>query len=82
MKGWPENGFQTENAISREDALRSITIWPAKGSFDENQKGSIEPGKVADFVILDQDLMKANESDLYKIKVLSTWLNGEKVFGE
>ena len=80
LKGWPEKGFQTENAISREDALRSITIWPAKGSFDEQQKGSIEPGKVADFVMLDNDLMTVNEKDLYKIKVLSTWVSGEKVY--
>ena len=82
LKGWPEKGFQTENALSREDALRSITIWPAKGSFDEQQKGSIEPGKMADFVVLDNDLMTANEKDLYKVKVLSTWVNGEKVFGK
>ncbi len=47
-----------ENGISREDALRSITIWPAKGSFEESVKGSIEPGKMADFVILDQDIIK------------------------
>ncbi len=80
LKGWPKNGFQTENALSREEALRSITIWPAKGSFDENQKGSIETGKAADFVILDEDLMTAKKNRLYKIKVLSTWVNGQKVF--
>jgi len=79
-KGWPKKGFQTENALSREDALRSITLWPAKGSFDENQKGSIEPGKAADFVILNKDLMTAKEKELYKIKVLKTFVNGEIVF--
>lgn len=80
LKGWPEKGFQTENAISRKDALRSITIWPAKGSFDENQKGSIEPGKVADFVILKDDLLTADENILFKIKVAGTWINGERVY--
>jgi len=80
LKGWPENGFQTENAISREDALRSITLWPAKGSFDENRKGSIEVGKVADFVILEKDLMTAPENELFKIKVIATYVNGEKVY--
>lgn len=80
LKGWPENGFQMENAISRVDALRSITIWPAKGSFDENRKGSIEVGKVADFVILEKDLMTAPENELFKIKVISTYVNGEKVY--
>jgi len=80
LKGWPKNGFQTENALSRKDALRSITIWPAKGSFDENRKGSIEPGKAADFIILNKDLMTAPAEDLFKIRVLQTYLNGERVF--
>ena len=80
LKGWPANGFQMENAINREDALRSITIWPAKGSFDENRKGSIEAGKVADFVILEKDLMTAPENELFKIKVIATYINGEKVW--
>ena len=80
LKGWPKKGFQTENALSREDALRSITIWPAKGSFDESRKGSITPGKVADFVMLNNDLMTAKEGDLFKIKVLSTYVNGVKVY--
>ncbi len=80
LKGWPSEGFQTENALSRKDALKSITIWPAKGSFDEKQKGSIEAGKVADFVILDGDLMTSDQNKLKNIEVLATFLNGEKVF--
>ena len=79
-KGWPEEGFQTGNALSRENALRSITIWPAKGSFDENTKGSIEIGKNADFVILDTDLLKADEKLLLGTKVISTYVQGEKVY--
>lgn len=78
--GWPEGGFQMENAISREDAMRSITIWPAKGSFEEAIKGSIEPGKVADFVILDQDIMKIDEQNILETKVFATYLGGEEVF--
>jgi len=80
LKGRPKNGFQTENALSREDALRSITIWPAKGSFDETKKGSITPGKVADFVMLNKDLMTAKKGELFKIKVLNTYINGVKVY--
>ncbi len=80
LKGWPENGFQPENALSRKDALYSITLWPAKGSFDEKQKGSIEKGKAADFVILSKDLMTAGEQELKNMEVLKTFLNGEKVF--
>jgi predicted amidohydrolase YtcJ len=79
-KGWPENGFQTENALDRKDALRSITIWPAMGSFDEKEKGSLEVGKSADFVVLDTDLMKASEKQLLEVKVVSTYVDGEKVY--
>lgn len=79
-KGWPEDGFQTENALNREDALRSITIWPAKGSFDENTKGSIEIGKDADFVILNADLISTEEKMLFNATVISTFVAGEKVY--
>ena len=79
-KGWPEGGFQTENALTREQTLRGMTIWAAKANFEENEKGSLEKGKFADFIILDKDLMKADEKDLLNIKVLKTFLNGEKVY--
>lgn len=79
-KGWPENGYQVENALSREHALRGMTIWAARSNFEENEKGSIEAGKFADFVILDQDLMKAPDSALLNITVLRTFINGEKVY--
>jgi hypothetical protein len=79
LSGWPESGFQKENALSREDALRSITIWPAKGSFDENEKGSIEIGKVADFVILDKDIMEISESEIPNTVVVATYIDGKMV---
>ncbi len=79
-KGWPAGGFQMENALSREDAIRGMTIWAAKANFEEDEKGSIEKGKLADFVILDQDLLSADEKDILKTKVLKTFVNGEKVF--
>lgn len=80
MSGYPEGGYQIENALSREEALRGMTIWAAKGNFEEKEKGSIEAGKLADFVILDQDLMEAKEEDLFKVKVLKTYINGENVY--
>jgi len=80
LDGNPENGFQAEEALSREKALRSITIWAAKSSFEENEKGSLEEGKSADFVIMDEDLMTADEKELPGIKVLYTFVNGEKVY--
>jgi hypothetical protein len=80
LEGWPEDGFQVENAISRDQALRSITIWPAKGSFEEAQKGSIEAGKVADFVILEKDIMSVPESEIPFVRVHDTFLDGVHVF--
>jgi len=79
-KGFPASGFQMENALTREQALRGMTIWAAKANFEENEKGSLEVGKFADFVILDQDLMKAADADLLKTKVVSTFVGGEKVY--
>ena len=78
--GFPENGFQKENALRREQALRGMTIWAAKASFDDKEKGSLEAGKSADFVILDQDLMTIPENEILKTQVLQTWINGENVY--
>jgi predicted amidohydrolase YtcJ len=79
-KGFPANGFQVENALSREQALRGMTIWAARSNFEEKEKGSLEVGKFADFIILDQDLMKISDTDILKASVLSTFVGGEKVF--
>ncbi len=81
-KGWPAGGFQMENALSREEALRGMTIWAAKAGFEEQEKGSLEKGKFADFVLLDTDLMKAGKKEILNAKVLMTFVNGEKVFEE
>ena len=67
--GTPAEGFQMDNALTREQALRSITLWVARGCFLEGRKGSIEAGKDADFVILDRDLMTVAESDILNAKV-------------
>ena len=69
LDGTPAEGFQMENALTREQALRSITIWVAKGCFLESRKGSIEVGKDADFVILDRDLMTVAENEIPSAKV-------------
>ena len=81
-KGWPVAGFQMENALTREQTLRGMTIWAAKSNFEENEKGSIEKGKFADFVILDTDLMKATFEQVLKTQVLKTVCGGEIVFSK
>jgi len=79
-KGWPEGGWHIDEGLTREQTLRSMTIWAAKSSFEENEKGSITPGMWADFIILDTDLMTASPKEVLKTKILSTWSAGEKVF--
>jgi len=79
-KGFPAAGFQPENALSRQDALRGMTIWAAKANFEETEKGSIEKGKLADFIILDQDLTKTAPERILGTRVISTFINGQKVY--
>ncbi|HMK26864.1 MAG TPA: amidohydrolase [Chitinophagaceae bacterium] len=79
-KGWPDAGYQMENALTREEALRGMTTWAAKSNFEEKEKGSLEKGKFADFVILDADIMKEVPEKLLEVKVLKTFLGGEKVY--
>lgn len=78
--GLPKNGFQIENALTRMQALKGMTIWAALSNFEEMEKGSLEVGKLADFVILNRDLLMVEEDDLLKAKVTATYVNGEKVF--
>lgn len=77
---YPEGGFQSENALSREETLRSFTQWPAYGAFRENEIGSLEIGKVADFLILEEDIMKIPVENIWKTKVIATYINGENVY--
>ncbi len=79
-KGYPTGGFQPENALSRQQTLRGMTIWAAKSNFEEAEKGSLEPGKFADFILLDRDLMTTDQGKLLETRVLATYLNGELVY--
>ncbi|MBZ9631209.1 amidohydrolase [Salegentibacter sp. LM13S] len=77
---YPENGFMIDQALSREETLKGMTIWAAYANFEEEEKGSIEAGKYADFIILDKDIMEVDASEIPEIKVLETYVNGEKVY--
>ena len=79
-KGWPQGGYQIENALSPQDALRGMTIWAAKSNFEEKERGSLEAGKFADFIILDRDLLTADLQSALQTKVFATYVGGEKVY--
>ncbi|MCU0435684.1 MAG: amidohydrolase [Bacteroidia bacterium] len=79
-KGFPAGGYQKENALSRTDALLGMTRWAAYAEFAEKEKGSIEAGRFADFIIIDTDPMTCPESKLAHIQVLATYIQGQKVF--
>ena len=79
-KNFPAGGFQMENAISREQALRGMTTWAAHAGFEERRKGQIKPGMLADFVVLDTDLLTAPNEKLRGAQVLQTWIGGQQVW--
>ena len=81
-KGYPEGGFQIENRLSREETLKGMTIWAAYLNFEEKEKGSIEKGKFADFIIIDRDIMKVEINKTPETKVLKTYLSGELVYSK
>jgi hypothetical protein len=79
-KGFPEGGYQMENALTREEAIKGMTIWAAYANFEEEEKGSLEKGKWADFVMLDNNLLNCPENKILSTKVLATFISGEKVY--
>jgi predicted amidohydrolase YtcJ len=80
LNGYPDDGFQMENSISRGDALYAMTIHGAYSNFEEDEKGSIEVGKSADFIILDNDLIKSAEIRIPSTNIVATFIDGELVF--
>ena len=80
LKGEPEGGYEPAEKMTREQALRSYTLDAAYGAFEEKFKGSIVPGKLADFTVFSQDIMKVLVSELLKTEVTMTILGGKKVF--
>ena len=78
LKGYPEDGYQMENALTREETLKGMTIWAAYSNFEENEKGSIEIGKFADFIILDKNIMEVPLNEIPNITVVGTFVDGEK----
>ena len=80
IRGESAEGWHPEQAVSRKQALKMFTIWPAYGVFEENDKGSIEVGKLADFTVLSQDILKIPEPEILKSRCVMTMIGGEVVF--
>jgi predicted amidohydrolase YtcJ len=79
-QGNPEGGWYPEESLSRANALRSFTIDAAYAAHQEDILGTLEPGKWADFILIDRDIMEVPEREIWQTKVLETWVAGEKVY--
>jgi predicted amidohydrolase YtcJ len=79
-EGWPEGGWYPAESLSREEAVRGFTLDAAYAAFMEKSVGSLESGKRADFIVLDQNIFEIEASDIASVKVLQTWLDGELVY--
>ena len=80
IKGWPEGGWYPQQVLTREEAVRGFTLDAAYAGFMEKSVGSLEPGKRADFIVLDKDVMQIDAAEIPSIRVLQTWLDGELVW--
>ena len=78
--GNPPGGWYWKQALTREEALAAFTVNAAFASFQEDQLGSLEPGKLADFIVIDRDYFEIDEDEIWEIQVEQTWVGGERVF--
>ncbi|MFL5610417.1 MAG: amidohydrolase [Gemmatimonadaceae bacterium] len=77
---WPAGGWYPEQKMTRQEALLSMTLWPAYAGFQESILGSLTPGKYADFVVLDRDIMSVPDTEILGARVMSTWIGGKRVY--
>ncbi|HEY0778591.1 MAG TPA: amidohydrolase [Gemmatirosa sp.] len=78
--GWPAGGWHPEQRMTRDEALRAMTLWPAMAAFQEHDLGSLTAGKYADFVVLDRDVMRAAPDEILGARVLATYVGGRAVY--
>jgi len=79
LENYPEGGYQIKDALTREETLKGMTIWAAYSNFEEQEKGSIAVGKLADFVILSDNIMEVSEQNIPKVTAKQVFINGKKV---
>jgi predicted amidohydrolase YtcJ len=80
IKGESGEGWHPEQVVSREDALKMFTLWPAYAAFEEKDKGSIEVRKLADFTVLSRDIMKIPEMEILETRNEMTVIGGEIIY--
>ena len=80
LDGFYDKGWHLEQAVTREEALKMFTIWPAFAAFQEDVNGTIEVGKLADLTIFSKDIMKVPEEEILEAQVIMTIVNGKIVF--
>ena len=80
LNNYPDGGYRIEEGLSRKETLKGMTIWAAYSNFEEDEKGSIEVGKFADFTVLEKDIMTVPIDSVPNVKVVATFINGEKVY--
>lgn len=82
LENYPDGGYRMEEGLTREETLKGMTIWAAYSNFEEDEKGSIEVGKFADFTVLEKDIMTIPEDEIPNVNVNATFINGEKVYSK
>ena len=82
LSGYSADGWHPELAVSRQEALKMLTLWPAVAAFEEDLRGSIEVGKYADFTVLDADIMQVPAGEIPGTNIVYTIVGGEIVYGE
>ena len=79
-QNWPPGGWQPADAMTRAEALKSITVWPAVAAFQEAILGTLSVGKYADFVVYDRDIVRAAPEEILSAGVMATYVGGTAVY--
>ena len=82
LDGFANEDWHREQRVSRAEALKMFTLWPAFASFEEKERGTIAVGKVADFTVLSADIMEIPETEILKTRCVMTVIGGEVVWGK